>query len=278
MYDPANDTPMNYVAFFDRGIDPNELNQRLTTYKELERGTQSVKDAFYVYAGMNVTTDDLYQATVSPEYANQLTDEYDKQIAANPFDYQTFIERATQKGMEHTAELLQTMQRQGLVTGQVVSKLYSTDPNFARQVMAALGDTTTGGGETLNLDQLLATYEEAVLGSAAADAGLEMPTLERIQQLRAAGVQRANAAKAWGQYAGSRGLLQGISQRSNLASDVTQTQWENAMLLGDAATANTIQRMMNQETALGHPQGEFSMSLKGARITQTGRSRQGGNA
>ena len=108
VYDPATDSPMDYVAFFDAGIDANELTERFGVYRELERGSQELRDAFYVYGGLDVTVDDLFQAVVSPQFRQELQNEYDRSVAAQPLDYGTYIERAREVS---TARVVETMER-----------------------------------------------------------------------------------------------------------------------------------------------------------------------
>ncbi len=272
LFDPAQDDPLDYVAFIDQGIDPNELRDRLQTYRALEEGSQALRDAFYVYAGMDVTVDDLYQAVVSPEFRQAMMDEYNQQVAENPFDYDTFITRATQRGLQRVAELLQNMQKQGLLSGEVVSRLMSVDPSFARQVMAAL---FTGGSEsptdTLGLDELLAAFEAAVLGSAAAEQGLEMPSRGRIEEFRLAGVTRARAAQAYSLYQARREQLRGMAARAG-QGDVTQRVVEDALLLGRTAAVDFLNRIADRERSLGRAAGGFRRTVEDGLLAEAGRT------
>lgn len=270
-YDPNQDKNIDYLGFIEQGIDPNELKQRFTTYRELEAGSQDLRDAMYVYSGLQVSVDDLYQAVVSPSFNQQLTSEYDRRVALSTFDYQTFITRATEVGLARAAESLRTMQQRGLVTGQVVSSLLQTDPNFARQVMDALFTGTTPGTPTLPLDQLLHSFDLAMLASAATESGLEMPTRERVEALRQAGVTRARAIQAYGGFARNQGVLQGASQRANLGFEFDQQKWEEAVLLGKGQAVGDLSRLVATEDNFGRPQGGFAMTMEGSRIAQAGR-------
>lgn len=271
MFNPNEDTATHYSAFFEGSIDPNELKDRLTVYTNLDRGSAAVKDAFYVYAGMDVSTDDLYQATVSPEFRNELLDNYDQTVSSQTFDYETYITRATERGMQRTVEVLKDMQRNGLVTGQAVSKLMATDPNFAREIMGALYGSTGPDNRTLNLDELMSSFEYAMLGSAATESGLEMPTLERVEQLRSAGINRAQALRAYGSFAQQEPGLQGMAQRSNLGTAFTQSDFEQAALLGQGSSMDYYQRIVAQEQSLSKGSGTFGYQLDGDRLAQTGR-------
>jgi len=267
-YDPAQDDPLNYTAFFDAQIDPNELKQRFAIYRELEAGSDELRDAFYVYAGMDVTVDDLYQASVSPEFREQLTTAYDTKVAGSSFDYQTYITRATERGLQRTAKVLQQMQRQGLVTGAAVSKLLNVDPTFAREVMGGLFSSDPADTGTLGLEELLVSFDYAMLASAATESGLEMPTRERLAALRQAGVDRARAMRAYGQYSGSKEALRGMARRSG-AEDFTQQMFEEASLLGKGPALDVLNRAVSQEQSLGRSAGSFSTDLDQGRVAQS---------
>lgn len=270
--DPGRDKNLDYVNLIEQGIDPNELRQRFTVYRELEAGSQEGRDAFYVYAGMKVSVDDLYRATVDPGYGQQLTSEYDRAVMASPFDYQTFITRATEVGLARAADTLRAMQQRGMVTGQVVSRLLTTDPGFARQVMGALfAGAPTENGTALGLNELLTSFDLAVLASAATEQGLELPTRERVTQLRQAGVTRARALQAYGGFARSQNVLQGAAQRANLGQDFSLQMWEEAVLLGKGQAVGDLSRITATESNFGRPEGSFVQAMEGTRVTQTGR-------
>lgn len=272
-YDPNNDTPLGYAAFMQQGIDPTELQKRYQIYREVQRTGQDAIDAFYVYAGLEVTIDDLYQAIVSPQFRNELTNTYDVAVAQQVFDYETWITRATEVGLRRTAELLRDMQDRGLLTGQVVNQVLSTDPNFARQMMGALflGGQDATDTDTMGLDELMATFDYAMLASAATGAGLRMPSRERIMELRAAGLDRAAAIRSYGQFATSKERLAGMAQR--IGRTFTQDEYERAVFLGHGDALDTLQEATAAETALGNAAGGFQSQIDpSGRIVQTGRS------
>lgn len=271
-FDPAQDTPMNYLGFMEQGIDPNELQRRYRIYRDLENGSQDLRDAYYVYAGMDVTVDDLYQAVVSPQFRNELQNEYDRQVAMNPFDYETFITRATERGLQRTAQSLRHMQANGLLTGEAVSQLLSVDPSFAREVMGALftGGDPTGSTRTLSLDELMTSYEYAMLGSAATEQGLVMPSRERISEIRAAGIDRAKALRSYGAFAEQRTALQAMAQRHHTQS-ISQQLYEDAVFLSRGQATQTLKTAMDRERSLGQAGAEFQYGIDGRRITQLGR-------
>jgi len=255
------DNPADFQAFFDNEIDPNELKQRYTLYDQLKSTGRDTTDAFYVYAGMKVSTDDLYQATVSPEYAQKMTDEYNQKIAAQPLDYATWITRATEAGLSRVADTLGQLQKNGAVTGTAVSQTLATDPQFARTMMDALyhgGDPTN---RTLSLTELMHSFELAMIGSAATGQGLELPSLDRISAIRDAGINRAKAIDVYGQYASQKNLLSGEVARLNSGQQFTQGDFEKAVFLRQAPEADLMAKATGLEQAAGARSGSAAISV-----------------
>lgn len=260
------DNPADFVGFFTSDIDPNELKQRLDIYQQVKTGGQDLQDAFYVYAGMRVSTDDLYAATIDPASAQKLNEEYNQKVAAQPLDYQTWITRATEAGLSRVASTLGTMQSQGLLTGQAVQSVLQVDPQFARSIIDALyhgGDPTTG--QTLNLNELMNSFEYAALGAAATSAGLSLPSKDQIAQIRSAGVTRAAAQKAYTQYGQDQNLYAGAVDRAG-GGTFTQADFESAAFLGNADQSGKLNKALGQEASLGQQAGQF----------QIGQNRRGG--
>lgn len=269
-YDERTDSPQDYVAFMEGGIDPNELRERAVVYQQLESGSQELRDAFYVYGGMDVTVDDLFQAVVAPEFGQRLQDEYNRQVTGTTLDYETYISRATERGLDNVADLLGTMAGQGLITSEAVARIQELDPSFAREVMGAIANE---GDRTLNLHELSYAFQYALLGSAATEAGLEAPTREMVEKLRSAGVERARAAQVYGQYSTGVEALRGMTQRAGMA-DITQAQFAEAGLLNEAESVDLVERARGLEAQLGRRAGGFQTGQQGGRITQRGRRGQ----
>jgi hypothetical protein len=247
------DNPQDFVAFFENDIAPQELAQRFQVYKQVEEGAQDVKDAFYVYAGMQITTDDLYQAAISPEARQRLNESYNQAIAAQPLDYQTWITRATEAGLSRVAESFENLRSQGALTGTAITRALTVDPDFARQMMDVL---YTGGGPettTLSLEELMSSFELAMIGSAAANSGVGMPSKERVQAIRQAGVDRAAALKGYAEYGRQKNLLAGAAQRAG--KGFTQDDFEKAVFLQQADAQQLLGGIMAQEEAMGAQQG-----------------------
>jgi hypothetical protein len=254
--------PVSLVGFFEAEIDPNELRDRLTVWRQVQESGPRVRDAFYVYAGLDVSMDDLFEAAVDPAAGQRLTEAYNAEIAGSQFDYQTYITRATEVGLQRVATELGRLQSHGALTGQVVQSILRTDPGFARNIMDAL--YTGGSGEVnqaqpLALEELLASFEQAVLGSAALGAGLSLPTKERIAQIRQAGVDRARAQQAYMDFGMNRGVYNAAVQRAR-GTSFGQDQFEKAAFLGDAGAAQDLRIGIAAEEAAGQRQGTFRMT------------------
>lgn len=267
------DDPADFVGFFNSDIDANELKQRLDVWQQVRDGGQNQKDAFFVYANMRVSDEQLYEAAVDPAAAQRLDDEYNQKVAAQPLDYQTWITRATQAGLSRVSNALTQLQQQGALTGSAVQEVLKTDPTFARTIMDALyhgGDP--GSGQTLDLQSLLAAFDEAAIGAAATQNGLTLPSKDRVQQLRAAGVTKATAQQGYAQYGANKDLYAGSVQRlTQAARSFTQSDFEDAALLGIGSQADVLTRAQKQEDAYGMAAGGFQLAQnKRGQFTQQG--------
>lgn len=264
-------TPSSMVGFFSSEQDPNELGQRLETYRQVERSSKAQKDAFYVYAGLDVSTDDLYEATVDPAARQRLSDEYNRRIAGGKFDYETWITRATEVGLQRVADTLTTMSSRGAMSSAAVQSVLSVDPEFARQIMDAIYTGGDPGSPTaqLSLDDLLSSFEFAAVGAAANNAGLDLPDRDRLAEIRAAGVTRQQQIDAYTQFGSSRNTFDAASQRAGFGG-MTQTEFENAAFFNEAAATREFRDSMLQEQAAGQDSGEFRFTEQGSRLVQRG--------
>lgn len=258
------------IGLFENEIDPNEFRDRLEIHRKVREEGGALKDAFYVYAGMDLTDDDLFEAAVDPAAGQRLQDEYNAKVAASPLDYETWITRATTLGMTKVSKQLDDLRRTGALTGQAVQSFLRTDPAFARQMMDVLyhgGDPNSA--ETLNLQDLLATFEYAAIGAAARGAGLSIPDRQRVAELRSAGVTRAKAMEGYQQYGTRAGIYAGAAQRQG--GTFGQNEFEKAVFLGAADEAEKLNRALAAEAAAGADQGGFAFSQD-----PSGRFRQAG--
>jgi hypothetical protein len=243
------------TQFFTGEIDPNELKDRLTVYRGIQTSGQSVKDAFYVYAGIRLSDGDLYSAVVDPERYASIQSQYDENIARSPFDYQTWITRATEVGLERVSSTLRDLQSSGAVTGSAVQAIQRTDPGFARSIMDVI---YTGGGSAsgLPLQDLLSAFEYAAIGAAATNAGLTLPGKDRVAEIRSAGVDRAQAQKAYLEYGLNKGVYDAGSQRQGMGG-FNQDEFEKAAFLGNVKAAEELRSVLSREDAAGKGSGAF---------------------
>ncbi len=272
-FDPNQDSAFDYLAFLDQGITPAGLERRFTIYRNLERGSTELRDAFFVYAGMEVSVDDLYQSVVSPEFRQQMISTYDETVAKQDLDYDTYITRATQRGLQRVVETLRNMQTLGLVTGAAVSQMMSIDPNFAREMMGALFQSSGSDTATMSIDELLSSFDFAMIGSAASQSGFRLPSIERVEEFRIAGVDRARALRGYSQAALLQGGLESFASRFN-RDTIQQFGLESAFVLGEANATRDVTRLFQLESSLGRQGTGFGQSLVGGRIIQQGRGRR----
>lgn len=271
-YDPDQySTPASLIGFFDSEMDPNEFQSRLQTYRDVTESSQAKKDAFYVYAGLDITDDDLYEAVVDPAAAQRLSNEYNQAVASQSLDYATWITRATEVANRRVADALRTAQANGLTTANAVQTVIGVDSAFARQIMDAIytggtGDTSQGN---LSLEQLLSSFEYAAIGAAASEAGLELPTREQLAKIRQAGIERQQAIEAYAAYGQRKGQISAAVQRAGF-DEFTQSEFEQSRFFGNQSLTDQMQRGMAQEEAAGRSGGSFRFSEDAGRLTQRG--------
>lgn len=271
VFDPTNDDSADYAGLVAQGILPQELERRFQVYKQLEEGSQDLIDSFYVYSGLEITVDDLYRSVTSTEYRTAMESAYNQTIAGKKLNYEAFITRATKRGIQRTVEALQRMRTLGLLTGAVVAEMQSIDPDFARQMMGALFRDSGATGTQLSVSELVTAFEYAMIGSAASEEGLAMPTKERIAELRQAGVDRSRAIQGYGRYAAQRNLLEAAAARSNI--DFDQSMFEEAVFLARGGASRDLSRILGREAAFGQAGGNFQQRMTDdGRLEQVGRN------
>lgn len=271
-FDMSNyEKPSQLVGFFEGEIDPNELQQRVVTYRQVEQSSQQQRDAFYVYAGLDVGVDDLYEAVVDPAARQRLADEYNRAVASQAFDYETWITRATEVGLQRVADQLTVLQSRGAVTSRAVQAVLSVDTGFARQIMDAIytGGAPGDDSSTLSLEDVLSSFEYAAIGAAARNSGLVLPDKERLAEIRAAGVERRQAIESYMAFGRDRERLSAASEAAGFGG-ITQDEFERGAFLGDAGAARELDRAVAREEASGRSAGAFRFSEDRGRLVQRG--------
>lgn len=272
---PVDASPASLVGFFNGEIDPNELRDRLEVYTGVVRSAQPVKDAFYVYAGIRLTDEQLYRAVVDPNgYGNDLAQYFQQETARSPIDYATYVQRATELGLEKVVSKLQELQQQGVSSWEAISKIRQLDPDFARSVMDQIFTGGTPDAPILSLHEALEAFEFAAIGGAATQAGLEMPTLERLREIRSYGQDRARMIEAYQAYGPNANLYSSAVQRAR-GQMFGQRDFEDAAFLGNADAQRALQSGLASEKAAGMDSGQFSFDRnQSGRFFQTGFQRR----
>jgi len=269
-YDPSTESAQDYAALMETGVDVNELGDRLATYRELENGSEELRDAFYVHAGLTVTVDDLFDAVIDPDKRNQLENAYNEATTSGTTDYETFIQRATTVGVERLTKKLGGLQSSGQITQKQVSDVLRMDPMFAQNLMGAIFQNPNGE-QFLGLEAMESAFEYAVLGSAASEAGFTMPEKETLDKFIAQGIDGEKLRSAYNTLGQRQSALQGMMSRAtstNVSANAVQEAFEGS-LLGESSDLRYAQ---SAESALGQAGGGFSAQRVGKRIAQPGRS------
>lgn len=266
--------PADFGAFFEHDITPDDLSQRLTTYDQVVHGSSSVKSAFYVYAGMKLTDDQLYGAVVNPTDQQKLNDEYNQRVALQPLDYSTWITRATEAGLDQVSSTLSSLQQQGLVTSDAIDSVRRLDPDFAKQIADSLYHGGSSSGPFLSLQELLHSFQYALIGGAATQSGLDLPTTDRLDALRQAGVDAAKAAQGYAYISENGKSLQGAMDRAHLGTQFTTEDFEKAVFLNSGPQVTAVDQAQAADKALTEAGGggQVQQSNSG-RVAQRGLQR-----
>lgn len=262
-------TPESLAALFQNGVDPNELRDRLTVWRQVVSPEgKAFRDAFYVYTGSKISERDLYRATVDPTGWRQV----EKQLASGAMrsDYPTFIDRATQVAQDNIANKIGDWVKSGLITQNGAAQIMAGNPEFSRQLMDALA--TGGTGDTtqlIPLQDLLEAFENAMVGSAATESGLGLPAKERLAQFRAAGIERAKLIQGYRDFGRNQTAIAAAVQRAR-GTAFGQRQFEEAEFLGNAAASQDLEGGFAYMQGIGRDQGNFRFTEQGGRISQRG--------
>lgn len=268
-------TPTSLIGFAESEQSPDELRTRLQVWQQVKQSGERVREAFYVYAGLSPTDDDLFEAAVDPAREQELASTYNAAVAAQasgPDAWKDWITRATEVGLQRVAKVLTDAQTQGTTTGAAIQRVMNTDAGFARQIMDVIytgGDPTPGKAGSLSLDELLDAFEFMAVGAAATEAGLEMPTLDRLAEIRSAGVEKAKMIAGYTAFGQNRGTLTAAVERAR-GTSFTQTDFEKAQFFGDAEAANALNAGQNYTEASGRSSGGFRFGEQAGRIVQSG--------
>lgn len=177
-------------------------------------------------------------------------------------------------------ETLQNLESQGILPTGAAARINALSEEERQGLVEALylGDATNQD-PLLEFDELTEAYQFAIIGGAASEQGLVAPSLDRVKAMRNAGIDRAQALKAYGNFAGQQGLINAMLSRTNVqgqgVSTFDQSDFEEAVFLSQAEETDLLTRARQSEQALSRGSGGFATSMQGNRLRQTGRSGSG---
>lgn len=265
-------SPEGFVGLFQGDVSPNELQNRLQIWDSLEEA-DDLRDTFYVYTGQELSKAELYSAVADPSGFQRLHSLYNRRVAGQQLNYQQWITRATQVGLSRVAKALQNMERSGAVTGAAVQRVLQINPDFARRMMDSIftgGTGTTAPVQSISLNELVKSFEFAAIGAAARNAGLELPTKERLAEIRAAGVDRAKASESYRRYGQFATRYNAAVQRAT-GREFGQEQFERAEFLGSQRESQLLEAGLGYMEAAGRASGSFRFDQdRSGRLVQRG--------
>ena len=277
IFNPRTENPVDYATLMERGISTDELQNRLDTYRDLTNNSAHVRATFKIYANMDVSVDDLYQAVVDPEASRTLVGRYNENLLNANFDYSNWVANATSAALEATAETLSILEAQGALPEGAVARINALTDQQAQGLVEALylGDPDNED-PLLDLDELIEAFQFALIGGAAAEQGLGAPSMARGGAFRQAGITRATALKGYGAYVNQGSMIESMLSRTNIreegAARFGQEDFENAVFLSQAPEVDLITRARQDEMARGRAPGGFATTSRGARLAQPGRT------
>lgn len=265
------DQPGDYLSFFENEINPEELGQRLDLYDNLRRGSNAIRSAFWVYAGIRLTDDDLYNYVVDPSRRNRFDEQYEIEVSRQDLTYNTYIERVAALGLDEALRDLRNMRDSGVDVSAAASQLQNMHPDQARQLADALhmASRSTPAGE-LSLNDLLTSYQYALLGSAATEQGFALPDVVKLQSYVDAGVSRNQALQTYGQYAAQGASFDAMVRRAR-GEAFTVEDYTDAALLANGEEMRNLERGLAQERGRSAAQGAFAFGTdRSGRLVQPG--------
>ena len=257
------DDPSDFAVFFDQYILPEELQTRFETYSALEQSSQDLRAAFYVYAGIDLTTDDLYTALVNDQAAVDLERTYNERTAATEMTWAVYRERVSEFSTREMAKLLTDLSNTGIVTTAAAQEFLRdgsaiTDSLIDAFTAVGLDPTNTAPTpDLLSLPQMQKALQQALIGSAATTYGFALPEADRIQEWIEAGVDRADAGQMFGTVASQGARLGSVMQRAGIGT----LNLQDALLQGvDAVAAGKLRYAVKSEDAAASERRGASIS------------------
>lgn len=268
-------SPTSLIGFAEADLAPDEVRDRLQVWNAVKASGDRAREVFYTYAELSPSDDDLFEALVDPAREQELFNAYNASVAAKssgPNAWANWITRATQAGLNRAAKVLTDAQTQGATYGAMIQRVLEVDPAFAREIMAAIytgGDPTPGRAGSLNLTELLDAFEFMAVGAIAQEAGLTLPTKERLREIRAAGVDRARAIEGYQLFGARQAELSAAVERAR-GTAFGVRQFEEATFFGDVESRRLLEAGEAYMAAAGRDVGSFRFTEDRGRIRQLG--------
>ena len=255
--------PATLIGFAESNLAPDEVRDRLAAWKGVKESGQRAREIFYVYGGLNLSDDDLYEALVDPAKGQALQDNVNKAVGeqlSTPGAWEAWKNRAFEAGQARIVTIFEQARKTGATFATTIQRVLAVDKQFGNDMMDAL---YTGGdpeaGDFLDLTSMLDAYEFMAVGAAAEGAGLELPTLERLKEIRAAGIQRSQAIDSYGRFGLNRDRLNAAVQRAR-GETFTTRDFEQASFFNDVTAQRELEAGEAYMAGAGRQQGQFSFA------------------
>lgn len=268
------DSYREMLGLIEMDISPRELEDRLKTYHQIKNSSQPIKDAYYIYAGLELEDDQIYAAMVDPQAYRNLKRQYDARVA-NLTSSQQVFDRMTERTSANLGVLVSDMEAQGVISRIEADRLVQgiNPQRVGRWINAMLTEAqqrARGGREFMGMADIQQALNYALVGSAATQMGFDLPDESRIAEYVDAGVDRAKALETYGLMARQGGFMAGAMQRQGLGGG-TQRQLEQGLFGTDATAQTRLDWALRAEEARGAEQGGagFGTTRQG-QLVQTG--------
>jgi hypothetical protein len=269
-YEAAYGSAESYAAFFRNGITARDLDQRLGVYQAVQRGSSHLRNAFYIFAGVSMSDDDLYSYIVDPNVRATADQVYRTRATSQTLDYPTYVKRVAEVATNDALRTLTNLSDAGMDVSGQTSALMSSTPAVREAYADGMIQHGRAGGFITSEEHLVHSLELAMLGAAASEQGFALPSAARIEQFLSAGVDRTRALQEYGQFAARASALNAQSQRAR-GRGFGQYEFENATFLSSASDILTLTRAIAQERAVARGEGSFSLSQdRSGRLVQSG--------
>lgn len=264
----------DFQGLLQMNVSPAELEDRYKIWHQVQNSSQPVKDAYYIYAGLELADEQIYAAIVDPSAYRQLKRQYDARVA-NLTSTQQVFDRMQERTAANLGSLVSDMEETGVITQAEADQMlrHITPNRVGRWINAMLNEAQARAGgdrEYMGLADLQQAMNYALIGSAATQAGFELPEENRIAALVDAGVDRAKALETYGLMARQGGFMAGAMQRAHLGRGTTEEMEEGLFGVSGAAAARVDWAMRTEEARAAERGGPGFGQTRQGQIVQSG--------